>query len=165
VAVFFRRKSLCSFYEIGADAVCFSCHGQIMTAVAYFVKYIITDGSDSQSRTSVRPPPENSFGGVCGFPIKILGTVFRALASENETRRRPRRAFRRGLSLWKFSFHLRWDTRLAYTGMYPIPSVCQHAQPSAPNAEGNPRNQPEISVRKSTAKIVPVFRIRKNWIL
>jgi hypothetical protein len=37
--------------------------------------------------------------------------------------------------------------------VYPIPSVCQHAQPSTPNAEGNPRNQPEISVRRSTAKI------------
>jgi hypothetical protein len=36
--------------------------------------------------------------------------------------------------------------------VYPIPSVCQHAQPSTPNAEGNPRNQPEISVRRSTAK-------------
>src|ERR1019366_6469285 len=60
--------------------------------------------------------------------------------------------FSSGPSLWSLSRYLRWDTRLAYTGMYPIPSVCQHAQPSTPNAEGNLKNQPEISVRRSTAK-------------
>jgi len=60
--------------------------------------------------------------------------------------------FSSGPSLWSLSRYLRWDTRLAYTVVYPIPSVCQHAQPSTPNAEGNPRNQPEISVRRSTAK-------------
>src|SRR5674476_1414673 len=58
-----------------------------------------------------------------------------------------------GAFLIESSFHLRLDTRLAYTVVYPIPAVCQHAQPSTPNAEGNPRNQPEISVRRSTAKI------------
>src|SRR5450759_2607656 len=59
----------------------------------------------------------------------------------------------------EFSFHLRWDTRLAYTVVYPIPSVCQHAQPSTPNAEGNPRNQPEISVRRSTAKSADRYKV------
>src|ERR1039458_8742680 len=86
------------------------------------------------------------------FPIKILGTVSRALASEYKTRRWPRRAFRRGLPYGVFLSRFEWDTGLAYTVVYPIPSVCQHAQPSTPNAEGNPRNQPEISVRRSTAK-------------
>src|SRR5450756_2163837 len=60
--------------------------------------------------------------------------------------------FSSGPSLWSLSRYLRWDTRLAYTGMYPIPPICPHAQPSTPNAEGYLRNQPEISVRRSTAK-------------
>jgi hypothetical protein len=48
--------------------------------------------------------------------------------------------------------------------VYPIPSVCQHAQPSTPNAEGNPRNQPEISVRRSTAKIADRYKMPHSGI-
>ena len=87
------------------------------------------------------------------FRIKILGTVSRALASEYRTRRWPRRAFRRGLPYGVFSLYIRWDTWLAYTVVYPIPPASQHDQPSIPNAEGNLRNQPVISMRRSTAKI------------
>src|SRR5450759_905793 len=70
--------------------------------------------------------------------------------------------FSSGPSLWSLSRYLRWDTRLAYTGMYPIPSVCQHAQPSTPNAEGYLRNQPEISVRRSTAKIADRYMVAQE---
>src|ERR1017187_1243505 len=43
---------------------------------------------------------------------------------------------------------------------YPI--GLQHAQPSTPNAEGNPRNQPEISVRRSTAKTADHYTNRRS---
>src|SRR2546428_9875004 len=82
----------------------------------------------------------------------MLGTVARALASEDQTRRWPRHAFRRGFPYGVFPFGLQWDTRLAYTGVYPIPLACQHAQPSLPNAERNLRNRPEVRVTRSTAK-------------
>src|ERR1035437_3404407 len=45
--------------------------------------------------------------------IKVLGTVSRALASENKTRRWPRRAFRRGLPYGVFLSRFEWDTGLA----------------------------------------------------
>jgi hypothetical protein len=51
-------------------------------------------------------------------------------------------------------FEPRWDTQLAYTTRYPIPTTQQFDQHSSLNTETNLRNSPGNRVETSTEKKV-----------
>jgi hypothetical protein len=55
-------------------------------------------------------------------------------------------------------FEPRWDTQLAYTTRYPIPTTQQFDQHSSLNTETNLRNSPGNRVETSTEKKVARYR-------
>jgi hypothetical protein len=54
MAILFRGESLRRLYNGGSDSVCFACHICSMAPSRFVVKYIITERTQSHSRTLPR---------------------------------------------------------------------------------------------------------------